>query len=57
MAATCLYLAGKAEEQPKKVKDIIPLVYKLRSLHDPTITPQLEAELLDMNSKVSIFFF
>ena len=53
MAATCLYLAGKVEEQPKKVKDIIPLVHKLRPRELP-LTPQMEADMLDTNSKVLI---
>ena len=32
MAATCLYLAGKVEEQPKKVKDIIGVGYKFEDI-------------------------
>lgn len=51
MAAACLYLAGKVEEQPKKVKDLVPLVAKLRPRGEP-LTPQQEAELADSNSKV-----
>eukprot|EP00038_Savillea_parva_P011345 m.196884 g.196884 ORF g.196884 m.196884 type:complete len:328 (+) comp19927_c0_seq1:462-1445(+) len=29
MAAACLFVAGKVEEQPKKLKDLLPCVFKL----------------------------
>jgi hypothetical protein len=51
MAAACLYLAGKVEEQPKKIKEFVPLVFKLRPRSD-TITPQMETDIQDTNSKV-----
>jgi hypothetical protein len=52
MSAACLYLAGKVEEQPKKVKDLVPLLFKLRPRPETPMTQQLEAELQDSNSKV-----
>ena len=47
MAAACFYAGAKAEEQPKKLRDVLPLVHHLKSeqLRQPI-------EPLDPNSKV-----
>jgi len=29
MAAACLFVAGKVEEQPKKLKDLLPVFYEM----------------------------
>lgn len=46
MAAACLFVAGKVEEQPKKLKDLLPVFYEMyprkRTNGEPAVVPPLE---------------
>eukprot|EP00041_Stephanoeca_diplocostata_P015948 m.309718 g.309718 ORF g.309718 m.309718 type:complete len:487 (+) comp20201_c0_seq4:251-1711(+) len=44
LAAACLFVAGKVEEQPKKLKDLLPWVYKYYP-RKPGEPPRRSAEL------------
>lgn len=46
MAAACLFVAGKVEEQPKKLKDLLPVFYEMyprkRTNGEPAVVPPLD---------------
>lgn len=43
MAAACLFVGGKVEEQPKKLRDLLPVVHQLlQRIAGPETTASLE---------------
>ena len=52
MATTCLFLASKVEETPKKLRDVIVETYKVQ--HNTASAPESDAELWRMKEQVLI---